>query len=68
MCQGWDAVESKTEAMDAFVNVGSDMAEFVRLQQNWHVNDDTVRVTVVVLLVVVVVVVVVVVLVVKLLC
>jgi hypothetical protein len=41
-CQGWDAVEAKTEAMDAFVNVGTDMAEFIRLHQLWHVNDDAV--------------------------
>ena len=41
--QGWEAVEAKTEAMDAFFNVATDMAEFTRLLQQWQVNDDAVR-------------------------
>ncbi len=40
--QGWEAVEAKTEAMDAFANVATDMAEFTRLLQQWQVNDDAV--------------------------
>lgn len=41
--QGWEAVEAKTEAMDAFVNVATDMAELTRLLQQWQVNDEAVR-------------------------
>ena len=43
--QGWEAVEAKTEAIDAFVNVATDMCELMRLQQQWRVNDDSVSST-----------------------
>ena len=41
--QGWEAVEAKTEALDAFVNVASDMEQLMRQQQQWQVNDESVR-------------------------
>ena len=41
--KGWEAVESKTEAMDAFVNVANDMSEVVRLVQQWRVTDEGVQ-------------------------
>jgi aryl carrier-like protein len=40
--QGWEAVEAKTEAMDAFVNVATDMMQLMRLQQQWRAADETV--------------------------
>ena len=40
--QGWEAVEAKTEAMDAFVNVATDMMQLMRLQQQWQAADETV--------------------------
>jgi hypothetical protein len=43
VAQGWEAAEAKTEAMDAFVNVATDMAELTRLVQQWQVNDEAVR-------------------------
>ncbi len=43
LVQGWEAVEAKTEAMDAFVNVANDMSELIRLRQQWRATDDNVR-------------------------
>ena len=43
--------------MDAFVNVATDMGEFIRLQQQWHVPDDTVSIMVPVVVLVIVMVV-----------
>ena len=41
--QGWEAVEAKTEAMDAFVNVATDMQQLMQMQQQWSVTEDSIQ-------------------------
>ncbi len=36
-------MEAKTEAMDAFVNVATDMQQLMQMQQQWSVTEDSIQ-------------------------